>query len=128
MWAQPEVELPKQVVSHAKTAPFSGVEVYRLPPLQPMATAPKAPRGSGLGAGDEGSVGIGSGRNTLQLLGPSPLPPPPRALGGPPGFLFEIESHVRAVVVAWLMCVSNVLCVCFIKFNAQVGAIQPRRA
>lgn len=98
VWARPEIDLPKEVVEHAATAPFSGIELYRHPggPTMQMPPPSKMMRGPmGGGSGSEGGL-VG---NTLQLHQRQQQQlhlqqePPWRGIG-PPGFLFEIESQV----------------------------------
>lgn len=124
MWAQPEIELPKQVVEQATDAPFSGVLPARTaavvapgPPHGMMGPAHKLARpagpiggGGGGGGGDDlgggPSMGVGGGAGSLRLPPHQqhqqmqmPVQQQQQQQGaqfdGPPGFLFEIESQVR---------------------------------
>lgn len=114
MWAQPEIDLPKQVVEHAKEAAFSGVLPTRgggssnstgppgmMGPSLKLARV-TGPMGGGGGGGGEGGGGPmvvgGAGAGSLQLphrqqqqMQIQQGGPP---FDAPPGFLFEIESQV----------------------------------
>lgn len=119
MWAQPEIDLPKQVVEHAKEAAFSGVLPTRAgggvksagppgmigPPNKLARVAGPRVGGSGGGGGDGGMMVGGAGVGSLQVPHQHQQQPMQmqRQQGGgqfdaPPGFLFEIESQVRAGV------------------------------
>eukprot|EP00903_Cladosiphon_okamuranus_P016558 g15275.t1 len=110
MWAQPEIDLPKQVVEHAKEAAFSGVLPTRAGggvnsaagpgmkgPHNKMGRVAGPPMGGG-GGGDGVMMVGGAGAGSLQV--PQQQQPmqmqrqqgPPQ-FDGPPGFLFEIESQ-----------------------------------
>ncbi|CAM9245740.1 unnamed protein product, partial [Scytosiphon promiscuus] len=118
MWAQPEIELPKQVVEQATDAPFSGVlpartggSVSAPPPHGMMGPAHKlaraaGPMSGGAGASIGGSVGGGDelgggapvgagGAGSLRLLQHQQMQMQQQGpqFDGPPGFLFEIESQ-----------------------------------
>jgi len=120
MWAQPEIDLPAEVVQHAKDAPFSGVLPARsggiggsggggmnsMGPGPPGMMAPHQRQArltgpiSGGGGGPEGMVAGGAGAGSLQLPHQQQMPMPMQMqqgpqFDGPPGFLFEIESQVR---------------------------------
>lgn len=116
MWAQPEIDLPKQVVEHAKEAAFSGVLPTRAggginsappprmmgPPNKLARVAGPPPIGGGrVGGGDGATVVGGAGVGSLQMPHRQQQQPMPMQMQGgpqfdaPPGFLFEIESQVR---------------------------------
>eukprot|EP00752_Nemacystus_decipiens_P003062 g2839.t1 len=108
MWAQPEIDLPKQVVEHAKEAAFSGVLPTRAsggmnsagPPVM-MGPSSKLARVAGplMGGGGDGAMVVGgAGVGSLQVPHQQQHQQMQMQQGGPqfdgpPGFLFEIESQ-----------------------------------
>lgn len=100
MWIQPEITLPDEVMKTASNSPFSDVSINAhagaaMPfnssnnttiPLGGLGPGPGPVAGMGGGSGMmEGGGGVGLGSSNVV---PQPQP------NGPPGFLFEIESHV----------------------------------